>query len=241
MNKYHFAHVPNQDMFSGLVHGSFHALRTREEQDAGKNQLAVVYVDITAHAATSALYAILKRPHIKGMMPCSYVDNQSVRGFTAAREFSIFLSPSLDYVDQKQLGIDLLRFFDAVEMSSRSGKSFIGVYHMSTSLSAIDSLREAAYSRFLGPENGHQFLPENEEPVQSNTTIKDVLNFALDPDCEELVATCHAQTFMLGSEFECLDMKVLHKFVKAANNSGRRIIMTPKLLRKYFMNVICKY
>lgn len=237
MNKYHFAHVPNQDMFSGLVHGSFHALRSQEEH---KDQLAVVYLDITAHAATSALYAILKRPHIKGMMPCAYIDNQSVRGFTAAREFSIFLSPSLDYVDQKQLGVDLLRFFDAVEATSRSGNSFIGVYRMSNS-SAIDSLRDAAYDRFLGPEYGHQFLPENENEVQSNISVKDVLAFALDRDCEKLVLESHAQTFMLGAEFDGLDMKVLHKFIRAANNAGRRVTMNQKLLRKYFMGAICKY
>lgn len=236
MNKYHFAHVPNQDMFSGLVHGSFHALRAHEQNNPNKHQLAVVYVDITAHAATSALYAILKRPHIQGMLPTAYIDNHSVRGFTAAREFSVFLSPSLNYVDQKQLGEDLLRFFDAVEKASQSGNSFIGVYTTSDSLSIISNLRDAAYGRYLSSEFGHTSL--GADGVQSNLAFKDAFNLINGVD---QLHDSPCQTIILGDDYLNLSMSAIGTLISICEDAGKKYVLGRNLHREYFMKKICKY
>lgn len=235
MNKYHFVHVPGQDMFSGLVHGSFHALRTYKEDYKRPGQLAVVYLDITAHAATSALYAILKRPHVDGMMPCAYIDNSSVRGFTAAREFSVFLSPSLNFVDQKQLGKDLLRFFTALETASHTHGSMINVYMTSDSLSQLDALREASYEKYCGSVSESIDVLSG---VESNISIKNLSEMVLDL---KLVAGLSESEIRLGNEYMAFDMHALKKFVDTCVAHGMRIVFGNRLHREYFRKAICKY
>lgn len=237
MKKYHFVHVPNQDMFSGLVHGSFHALRTCKDVHEREGQLAVVYVDITAHAATSALYAILKRPHIYGMMPCSYIDNRSVRGFTAAREFSIFLSPSLNHVEPKQLGADLLRFFDAVEQATHTQSAAIEVYLTSSSTMMIDSLREAAYERYL-KSDAQDIVCGNQN--KSNIALADVAAMIERPKLITDDALPKGE-IVLGDEYSALNMYALGKFLDICNSHGKRIVLSKKLHHEYFRQVICKY
>ncbi|AWY08509.1 hypothetical protein HOT49_gp248 [Erwinia phage vB_EamM_Alexandra] len=240
MHKMHFNHVPGHEMFEGLIFGSYHSLKSREKHHpTRKHEMAVVYVDITARAASATLFSILKRPNIPGILPVSYVDIQSLRGLTAAREFTVFLSPSLDYIDNKQLGVDLLRFFTAMEATTRSEAARTNVYMQTDTLNMLDSIREASYASYLGPDYAHSFL--GDETTKSNIAFKDVLYLINDPDHMKRLAESPADSIILGDDYLHLNMRSLDKLVSACKATSKKLILSPKLHREYFFKVICKY
>lgn len=240
MTKMQFNHVPGHEMFEGLIYGAYHSLKSLEKNHpARKHELATVYVDITAHAASAAVFSILKRPTIPGILPTSYVDIHSIRGMTAAREFNIFLSPSLTHIDNKQIGVDLLRFFDALEKTTRSGPCAANVYMQSGSLCLLDSMRDAAYDHYLTKEHAHSFLGDAD--TESNILFKDVLDLLNNPELTERLTETPAGTIILGDDFQHLHMRSLHKLAVACNAVGKKLMLSPVLHREYFYKVICKY